>query len=130
VPLKVLIFAWRLFLNRIPTRDKIFQRRVLLISEQGCVANCGSNEDSTYLLRVVSLVFCGSLSPVDLVSQQFFIVSFSSTCISLVACGVLPRRQLSPCTLFYCQLFGQYGKNEIIDFFKENRTTCLCYVKG
>ena len=28
VPLKVLIFAWRLFLNLIPTRDKLFQRRV------------------------------------------------------------------------------------------------------
>jgi len=35
VPLKVLIFAWRLFLNRIPTSDKLFQRRVLLASDQG-----------------------------------------------------------------------------------------------
>jgi len=47
----VLIFVWRLFLNRIPTRDKHFQRRVLLISEQGCVANCGSNEDRDHLFQ-------------------------------------------------------------------------------
>jgi len=49
VPLKVLIFAWRLFLNRIPTRDKPFQCRVLLVSEQGCIANCGYNEDREHL---------------------------------------------------------------------------------
>jgi hypothetical protein len=59
VPLKVLIFAWRLFLNRIPTIDKIFQRRVLIrrvliISEQGCVANCGSNEDREHLFIMCS----------------------------------------------------------------------------
>jgi len=49
VPLKVLIFAWRLFLNRIPTRDKLFQRKVLLVSEHGCIANCGINEDIEHL---------------------------------------------------------------------------------
>jgi len=49
VPLKVLIFAWRLFLNRIPTRDKLFHRKVLLVSEQGCIANCGINEDIEHL---------------------------------------------------------------------------------
>jgi len=49
VPLKVSIFVWRLFLNRIPTRDKLFQRRVLAESDQSCVANCGLNEDINHL---------------------------------------------------------------------------------
>jgi hypothetical protein len=49
VPLKVLIFACRLFLNRIPTRDKLFHRKVSLVSEQGCIANCGFNEDRDHL---------------------------------------------------------------------------------
>jgi hypothetical protein len=59
VPLKVLIFAWRLFLDRIPTRDKLFQRRVILISDQGCVGNCGSNEVREHLFITCS--FFGDL---------------------------------------------------------------------
>jgi len=59
VPLKVLIFTWRLFLDQIPTRDKLFQRRVLLISDQGCVANCGFNEDMEHLF--FKCIFFGDL---------------------------------------------------------------------
>jgi len=54
VPLKVLIFARRLFLNQIPTRDKLHERSVLLVSEQGCVANCGTNEDKEHLFFTCS----------------------------------------------------------------------------
>lgn len=61
VPLKVSIFAWRLFLNRVPTRDKLLQRRALTIDEQGCVANCGSNEDKDHLF--INCVFFGGLWP-------------------------------------------------------------------
>jgi len=49
VPLKVSIFAWRLFLSRIPTRDKLVQRHVILASDQNCVANCGLNEYRDHL---------------------------------------------------------------------------------
>jgi len=31
------------------TGDKLFQRRVLLVLEQSCVANCGLNEDKDHL---------------------------------------------------------------------------------
>jgi hypothetical protein len=44
-PLKVSIFAWRLGLNRLPTKDNLFKRRVLMEVEQGCSANCGLIED-------------------------------------------------------------------------------------
>nr|ABD28588.1 hypothetical protein MtrDRAFT_AC149032g6v2 [Medicago truncatula] len=40
---------WRLFRNRLPTRDKLFQRRVLAESDQSCSANCGLNEDEDHL---------------------------------------------------------------------------------
>jgi len=49
VPLKVSIFVWRLFLNRIPTRDKLFQRRVLAESDQSCPPNYNLNEDRDHL---------------------------------------------------------------------------------
>ena len=49
VPLKVSTFVWRLFLNRIPTRDKLAQMHVILASDQNCVANCGLNEDRDHL---------------------------------------------------------------------------------
>jgi len=48
VSLKVSIFAWRLFLNWVPTRDNLVHRRVLLASDQSCVANCGYNEDDDH----------------------------------------------------------------------------------
>jgi len=49
VPLKVSIFVWRLFLNRIPARDNLVQRHVILVSDHNCVANCGLNEDREHL---------------------------------------------------------------------------------
>jgi len=49
VPLKVLIFAWHLGLNRIPTKDKLFKRRVLTDVEHGYSANCGLTEDRDHL---------------------------------------------------------------------------------
>lgn len=55
----MLIFAWRLFLNRIPTKDKLFQQYVLLISEQGCVSNWDSNEDRDHLF--ITCGFFGGL---------------------------------------------------------------------
>ena len=78
MPLKVLIFAWRLFLDRIPTRVKLFERRVLQISDQGCVANCGSNEDGEHL---------------------FITCSFFGDLWKLVA------DSLSLSTIFHCQFF-------------------------
>ena len=77
VPLKVFIFAWRLFLNRIPTRDKLFERRILLIYEQCCVANCGINEDRDHLfLNCDILVPFGSTLWDVSASQKLFMALF------------------------------------------------------
>jgi hypothetical protein len=50
VPLKINLFAWRLYLNRIPTKDNLLQRRVLSLNDQISSGGCGLNEDRDHLL--------------------------------------------------------------------------------
>ncbi|XP_024628642.1 uncharacterized protein [Medicago truncatula] len=38
IPTKVSVFVWRLFRNRLPTRDNLVHRRVLLIADSVCVS--------------------------------------------------------------------------------------------
>lgn len=47
-PLKVNNFEWSLFLNRIPTKDNLFKRGVILDEDQQCMGGCGSNEDAAH----------------------------------------------------------------------------------
>jgi len=49
VPLKVSIFAWRLFRNRVPTKDNLLHRRILTSDELGCTTNYGEQEDIDHL---------------------------------------------------------------------------------
>jgi len=49
VPLKTFIFAWRLILNHVPTKNNLVQRRILALNDQNCSANCGMNEDKDHL---------------------------------------------------------------------------------
>jgi len=49
VPLKVVMFAWRLFWDRLPTKDNLFRRGVLDQNSLECVAGCGSVESSAHL---------------------------------------------------------------------------------
>jgi len=62
VPLKVPILAWCLFLNWVPTKDKLVQRRVLEANDQGCVANFGFNDDRDNLF--ISCFFFGMWSQI------------------------------------------------------------------
>lgn len=50
---------WRLFLNRVPTKDKLLQKRVLADIDQGCVANCGANENKDHLF--INCAFFGGM---------------------------------------------------------------------
>jgi len=50
VPLKVVLFAWRLFRDRLSTKDNLFRRGVLDQNTLECVAACGSAKSSTQLL--------------------------------------------------------------------------------
>ncbi|GAU11374.1 hypothetical protein TSUD_343650 [Trifolium subterraneum] len=49
VPLKVNIFIWRLFLNRLPTKINIHRRGLLDDSQLACTTQCGLQEDSDHL---------------------------------------------------------------------------------
>ncbi|GAU40087.1 hypothetical protein TSUD_151310 [Trifolium subterraneum] len=49
VPLKVNIFIWRLFLNRLPTKDNLLRRGVIEVHQVLCATNCGKSENATHL---------------------------------------------------------------------------------
>ena len=49
VPLKVVVFAWRLFRDRLPTKDNLLRRGVINHDSRMCVAGCDSIELSSHL---------------------------------------------------------------------------------
>jgi len=49
VPLKVVIFAWRMFRDRLPTKDNLLRRHVINVDAQSCVGECGEMETSPRL---------------------------------------------------------------------------------
>jgi hypothetical protein len=49
IPLKVNLFVWRLFLNRMPTKDNLHQRGILDASGLPCVTACGMEESIDHL---------------------------------------------------------------------------------
>ena len=57
VPLKVVLFAWRLFCDRLPTKDNLLRRGVIPNDSRMCVARCGSEETSNHLFLVGFLSF-------------------------------------------------------------------------
>ena len=61
VPLKVNIFVWQIFLNRLATKDNLRARHVLDVSQVSCAASCGAVEDRDHLffLCVITTVVCG-----------------------------------------------------------------------
>ena len=59
IPLKAVVFVWRLFRNRLPTEDNLFRHGVLNNDSCLCVAGCGSLEDVNHLFLHCS--FFGSV---------------------------------------------------------------------
>jgi len=49
VPLKVVLFAWRLFRNRLPTNYNLFRQGVIDQNSLKCVAGCDTVESSEHL---------------------------------------------------------------------------------
>jgi len=49
VALKVVLIAWRLFRDRLPTKDNLLRRGVIPFDSWLCVAGCNSVETSTHL---------------------------------------------------------------------------------
>jgi len=62
VPLKVSIFAWGLFLNRVPTKDKLVQMRVYpIMTKVALWFVVPMRPEITCLLIVLFLMVCGRL---------------------------------------------------------------------
>jgi len=49
VPLKVVLFAWGLFRDSLPTKDNLLRRGVIDNESRECVAGCGLVESSDHL---------------------------------------------------------------------------------
>ena len=49
IPLKVVLFTWRLFRDRLPTKDNLHRRGVIAADDRLCVGGCGLLESSTHL---------------------------------------------------------------------------------
>ena len=59
IPSKVSLLAWRLFRNRIPTKDNLVHRGVLPSTDMSCVFGCGSSESAVHLF--IHCSFSGTL---------------------------------------------------------------------
>jgi len=49
VPLKVMLFAWRLFRDKLPTKDNLLRRGVIPLDSRLCIVGCNSLETTTHL---------------------------------------------------------------------------------
>ena len=49
IPLKVVLFAWRLFRDRLPTKDNLIRRRIIGHGDSLCVGGCGLMGTSPHL---------------------------------------------------------------------------------
>lgn len=70
VPLKVVLFVWRLFCDRLPTKDNLHRQRVLENDAQICVGGCGMIETSAHLF-----LHCNLFSSVWIPILRWFGVS-------------------------------------------------------
>ncbi|PNX66610.1 70 kDa peptidyl-prolyl isomerase, partial [Trifolium pratense] len=49
VSVKVSVFAWRFFRNRLPTKDNLAMRNIIPHDSQLCVTSCGGTETAHHL---------------------------------------------------------------------------------
>ena len=43
------LFSWRLFRDRLPTKNNLYRRHILNVDDQLCVGGCGFHETATHL---------------------------------------------------------------------------------
>jgi len=53
VPLKVVMFAWWMFRDSMPTKDNLLRRGVIHRDARMCVTGCGSEENLAHLFYIV-----------------------------------------------------------------------------
>lgn len=70
IPLKVSVFAWCLLRNKIPTKDNLARRRVLLPNDTTCVVGCDIQETTNCLF-----LGCGLSNLVWLLLRNWLCIS-------------------------------------------------------
>jgi len=96
VSLKVVLFAWRLFRDRLPTKDNLLQRGVINHDSRMCVAGCDSVESSCHLF-----LHCNSFSSVWHLIYSWIGVSMITPCYvpahfhQFSFCGCADKRRRS-----------------------------------
>ncbi|XP_039685099.1 uncharacterized protein [Medicago truncatula] len=55
IPSKVSLMVWRLFRNRLPTRDNLIRRGTLHLDASTCVTGCGASETALHLFLLCDL---------------------------------------------------------------------------
>jgi len=73
VPIKVSVFTWRLFWNRLPTKLSLYRRGIISNEAQYCICGGGVHEFDTHLfLNCDFLVRYGTLFAIDWVFNPRF----------------------------------------------------------
>jgi len=117
VPLKVVLFAWRLFRDRLPTKDNLIHRGVIDQDSRLCVAGCGSVEPSHHLfLHCNILGMSSSLSIVGLAFPRQSLFMCQTTLINSAIAVVSQRHVVRSVRPFGLVRFGKFGKKEITGF--------------
>jgi hypothetical protein len=60
IPLKVFIFVWRLFRNRLPTKTNLVTRGIISLEAHLCVSGCGGVKSGQHLFISCSTLTFGS----------------------------------------------------------------------
>jgi hypothetical protein len=55
IPLKVSVLEWRIMQNRIPTKDNLVKRGVLIESQKLCTFGCGKDENVSHVFNECKL---------------------------------------------------------------------------
>ena len=131
MPLKVVLLAWRLFRDRLPTKDNLLRRGVINYDSKTCVAGCDLAESSPHLFlhciifgSVWHLIYSWIVSqwpPLFLCLTIF--TSLASVAESGLSGGPFYR-------LYGMQQFGKSGRNETIGCLKAKNAPFVRWLIG
>ena len=97
--MKVVLFAWRLFRDSLPTKDSLLRRGVIASDDRLCVGGCGSVESSPRLfLHCKFLGKFGTLFIAGWASVRCSQMCLRITSISLVLLAAIVLR----CDILFC----------------------------
>ena len=122
VPLKVVLFGWRLIRDRLPTKDNLFRRGVIDQASRQCVSGCGSRKHHLiYSCIVICLVLYGSSFIDGSACSWLHLSRCWITLLSLAGAVVTQRATDLFSRLYGLRQIGKYGRKE---------TTCFLMSKN